>query len=539
MFEGDDRGQSVQIGAILLFGILIIGLSFFQAFVVPQENKSVEFDGYMDATDDLTAYYHDVLVAGTQGARAGETVTTGVRYPPRAVLINPGPSAGSVRTTNPGNVTVDGVTAVSGEVDTVREFWDTPARGPRNYSTTGVEFVPAYNQLDASPVAVSGVGAYRLGDGGHVTLTDQPFLSGNRITLVTLDGDLNTGGLSTSLSATPTSVATRSVTVTGAGGSDFVVTVPVPGDAAQWNESAAARSIRANPNVVSTAVDGSRVAVTFDGSARYTLRLAKVTVHDRSDSGVETETDPAYLVPLTGNGTVVPYDNATTLGVEVRDRYNNPVEGATVDFSATRGSFVGDSTVTTGSDGRATVQFDIDNADSATVEADLPTVSAPWGTSAFTVEAGAGGKADVDPTQNNDNINPGDRSEDLVWTGASKPGAKDDPVVVTLENFGQQKNVTELKLSFYNPGRKDANIDPPTSVDVTGDASASLVVSGSFQSYGEVFAAGESDTIDFQFTNPDGSDFEPDPRDFFVLNARVDNDGDGVADESNTYFISY
>jgi hypothetical protein len=539
MFEGDDRGQSVQIGAILLFGILIVGLAFFQAFVVPQENKATEFDGYVEATEDLTAYYADVLAAGTQGSQAGETVRTGVRYSPRAVLINPGPPAGAVRTTGVENVTVDGVEAVSGEAGTVRGFWDTAAHGPRNYTTTGVEFAPAYNEFDASPVAVSGVGTYRLGSGGHVTLTDQPFVSGNRITLVTLDGDVNTGGLSTSLSAAPTSVATRSVAVTGAGGNDFVVTVPVPGDATMWNESAAARSVRANPNVVSTAVVGSRVAVTFDGSARYTLRLAKVTVRDRSDSGVETATEPAYLVPLDGNGTVVPYNNATTLGVEVRDRYNNPVEGATVDFSATRGSFVGGSTVTTGSDGRATVQFDIQGSDSATVEADLPTVSDSWGRSTFTVEAGAGGRADVDPTQNNDNINPGDRSEDLVWTGASKPGAKDNPVVVTLENFGQQKNVTELKLSFYNPGRKDANIDPPTSADVTGDASASLDVSGSFQPYGEVFAAGESDTLAFQFKNPDGSDFEPDPRDFFIVNARVDNDGDGVADESNTYFISY
>jgi len=43
-FWGDDRGQAIQIGAVLLFGILIISFSSYQAFVVPNQNEQVEFN---------------------------------------------------------------------------------------------------------------------------------------------------------------------------------------------------------------------------------------------------------------------------------------------------------------------------------------------------------------------------------------------------------------------------------------------------------------------------------------------------------------
>ena len=40
----DDRAQAIQIGAVLLFGILVISFSTYQAFVVPNQNENVEFN---------------------------------------------------------------------------------------------------------------------------------------------------------------------------------------------------------------------------------------------------------------------------------------------------------------------------------------------------------------------------------------------------------------------------------------------------------------------------------------------------------------
>lgn len=537
MFEGDDRGQSMQIGAILLFGLLVVGLSFTQAFVVPQENRGVEFGSYVEASDDLTAYYHDVLAAGTQGSQTGQTVETGVRYPTRTILVNPSPAAGTIRTTATRNVTIGGVQAVSGEDRNVRGFWDTDARGPRNYSTRYVEFDPGYNELDASPVVVSSVGTYRLGSGGQVALTEQSFLAGNRITLVTVDGDVEAGGISTSLSAAPTSVATRSVTVTGDGGSDFTITLPVPGDATAWNVSSGARSLRGNPNVVGTEVNASRVDVTFDGDARYTLRLAKVTVHDRSDSGVETEPDPAYVVPVEGNGsTAVPGDSRPVV-VEVRDQYNNPVAGVDVTFDADGGTFAetgtATRTVTTTDDGRARVGAVIQTGESTlTMDASFAGGVAPFDETTLTL---------TNAEDDGGGINPGG-PDDLALVDAtiqSGPcGGADCQVDVDLKNFdSNEQNVTALSFHFYGTddqgGGGGSSRTPPDTVEVDG---VTLTNGGDFEPLGRTVAAGSTTTLQLAFTES-GSGFDVQQGDFFILTARIDTTGDGVADETATYFV--
>jgi hypothetical protein len=528
MFEGDDRGQSVQIGAILLFGLLIVGLSFTQAFVVPQENRGVEFGSYVEASDDLTAHYHDVLAAGTQGSQTGQTVQTGVRYPARTILVNPGPAAGTVRTTAARNVTIADVVAVSGEHGNVQGFWDTDARGPRNYSTRHVAFDPGYNELDASPVVVSGVGTYRLGSGGQVALTEQPFLSGNRITLVTVDGDVETGGISTSLSAAPTSVATRSVTVTGDGGSDFNITLPVPGDATAWNASSGARSLRANPNVVGTEVNGSRVDVTFDGSARYTLRLAKVTVRDSSDSGIETEPDPAYVVPLTSNGTAAPTEGATEVAVEVRDEYNNPVEGVDVEFSTTDGSFDGASVVTTDSAGTATVSFNIsDSVDTANVGVRVVDdgVKPYNSTTIGLIRQGAGSDG-----AGTDEINP---SEDGDVQLVDAVGKNADIDIQFNNTASETRTIEKLRISFYFASQNDKIATNMSIVDDT-NTKRFFDVPGTTNEIVESFPGDtESDATELSLTVEDtsGSAAKTDD-DFFIMTIWFEKAG------KQTYFVS-
>jgi hypothetical protein len=539
MLRGDDRGQSIQIGAILLFGVLVISLSVFQTVVVPSENSGVEFNGYVEATDDLVTLRNGLLAAGTRGGQASETVQTGVRYPSRMVLINPGPPAGSLETTASENATIAGVEAVSGEEANVRGFWNTTDRGAQNYSTRRVSFSPGYNEIEVPPVEVSGTGAYRLTPNGPLSIAGQTFITGNRITLVTVDGDLSASGLSTPVTASPASVATRSVTVTGTGDT-FTVTLPVPGNgttaaATRWNQSRAAATIRSNPNVDGTYVNGSRVDVVLDGSRQYDLRLARVVVHDSGDSGVATETEPQYLVPLTANGTTVPTTGTRRLAVEVRDRYNNPVEGARVDFSATGGSVVGDPVVT-GSDGRASVAFDIDDdVDSATLRAALNgTGTAPYNASTIEVtRAGADSGSGLGGTGINPNTKNG-----LVLRDASIDGGAVD---VTVENLdpNRDKNITEAQFAFYSVdkqpsgGSQGNSPNQRTEPDDATIGTTTLQIRGSFESLGLVVPAGSPQTFTVEF---DG--ISPEQGDFFVLAVLIDSDGDGAPDDSANYFIA-
>ena len=64
---GDRRGQSIQIGAIILFGALIILLSTYQAFVVPDQNREVEFKHSQAVQNDLKEFRSGVISVASSG----------------------------------------------------------------------------------------------------------------------------------------------------------------------------------------------------------------------------------------------------------------------------------------------------------------------------------------------------------------------------------------------------------------------------------------------------------------------------------------
>ncbi|WP_380677997.1 Ig-like domain-containing protein [Salinigranum sp. GCM10025319] len=448
-----------------------------------------------------------------------------MRYPSRAVLINPGPPTGSLTTTPATNVTIDGVEAVSGEEDNVRGFWNTSTRGERNYSTRGVVFSPAYNEIDVPPVEVSGQGAYRRTANGPLALTGGTFLSGNRITLVTVDGDLGSSGLSTPVTATPASVSTRSVTVTGSE-SEFVVTLPVPGNgtaaaATAWNRSRAAESIRSNPHVLGTAVNGSRVDVTLDGTRRYELRLARVVVHDSGDSGVDADTDPQYVVAVEGNGSAVPVTGTRRVAVEVRDRYNNPVEGVAVSFSTAGGNFTstraGTATVVTGGEGVAAATVD-PNQSSIRIDASFDGGVTPY--NATTIELSEPSSGGIDEVNS--------RTGGVVLGASGVQSSNDkDVVLVGLNNTGSvSREITALRVAFYNPDGGSDN--PPTQVTVEGRETVD--VGGRFVTFDPAITI-QNDTVTdvrFRFDDP-----APDARgDFFILSVEYAEMG------RVTYFVN-
>lgn len=535
MLREDDRAQSIQIGAILLFGILIIGLSIFQTVVVPQENGRVEFNGYAETTEDLVTFRNDILTAGTQGGQQAESLKTGVRYPPRAVLVNPGPPVGSVGTTPAENVTISSVVAVSGEPRNVQGIWNTTERGAQNYSTRSLVFTPAYNEITVPSVELSGDGAYRLTGNGPLALTERRAIVGNTITLVTVDGDLRTGSLTSSVAASPASVATRSVTVTGDRGANFTVTLPVPGNdteaaARAWNDSAAATTLDRNPNVVSREVNGSRVDVTLNGSRTYTLRLARVVVHDKADSGVDTDTDPQYLVPLTSNGTEVATSGTRDVTVEVRDRYNNPLGGVDVDFTANGGDIDGSSSVTTDADGTATVAFNIsDGTDTANVTAEIVGDGvAPYNSTTIAVIRQGTGGGDGAGT---DAINPSEDG-DVQLVQANRDG--NDGIDVVFNNTGtEDRAIEKIRISFYFASQNDKIATNMSIIDDSGTVRY-FEVPGTTNDLVESFPAntqGASTTLDMTVEDTTGSQAKTDD-DFFIMTIWFDNAG------KQTYFVS-
>ncbi|ELZ80708.1 hypothetical protein C454_10396 [Haloferax gibbonsii ATCC 33959] len=459
-----ERGQAVQVGAILLFGFLVIGLSLYQATVVPQQTKATEFGAYLDASDDLVSLHNDVLATATRGVQSGVTVQTGVQYRPRVVFINPGPPTGSLALTDSRDVTIAGVDAVDGEPEAVRTLWD---GGARTYESKVLRYSPSYNEFDGTPITVSGASVQREAGANVVPLGGQTLVSGNRITVVSVDGRIGQTAARTPLTVAPISSAARTVTVTNESDEDISLTVPVGSNATAWSRSPTADRLLENVRVkaVSDLGDGadptnSLVRVTLNGSYTYELRLAKVELSSSSAASTVASPDGQYLVPVTTGASAAPGES-TGVVVEARDGYNNPVEGERIDFTVTEGDASPTSrTITTTDDGRAGFAFapagDADGPITVRASGDLDgdgTVEAIEQTT-YTVPlvngSGGGGGTGAGDDGSTSEINPPQEDQDVILTGTTATNGN-DAARISLNNTGTERVVTSFRVSFYYP----------------------------------------------------------------------------------------
>lgn len=536
-FRDANRAQAIQVGAILLFALLILGISIYQATVVPQQNARVEFNAYQGATDDMVSVRDDVVTAGTEGTAASTTVQSGATYPARSIFVNPGAPSGTVSTASAPNVTLSGVRPVGSEASNTRAFWNATSG---TYETNRVTFTPSYNEFDGPPVGIADQGVYRLPNDRILPISAGSTISGNRITLVTVRGDLGAAGRSVSVTADPVSTATRTVVVTGTGAT-FDVTVPTPIPASAWNDTVAP-DVVANPNVVTTTpVGDDSVRITFNGSRQYELRLAAVELRAQSDSSTVEQPDGSYLIGLTGNETIST-NGTSPLAVEVRDRYNNPVSGADVTFEVIDGdaTFAGGGTsrtVTTDGSGRAPVALRPGGSGTITVEAtsDLNGNGniESYERTRFAVTATDGS---TDDDGGAEEINPSGDGDVVLVDGVVND---DGDIEVDFDNrAGAERTITEARVSFYyrssqgnsqkGNGNGNTKNQPPEELRFE-NSGPNLPIPGELRSLDnpQTLPTGET-TITLETKSGDAA-----IEDFFILTLKFQENG-----KRSTYFIT-
>lgn len=336
-FRDDDRAQSVQIGAVLLFATLIIALSLYQATVVPSQNQSIEYAAYEDATGDVTELRNAMLSAAAGDGTRGVTVKTGAQYPSRVFLMNPLPPSGDLTTTDPANVTIGNVSASPGEFLNAGAYLSTEGNA-LSYATRRVRFDPDYNVLSAAPIVTTNGLVYRE-HRQPTPLASQMLVRGNTITLQTVVGDLGASGYTSPITVIPVSAHTNTVTVTNTSSQQLTLTVPTQLNASQW-ESQVLRGetgryvadVRAGPRP-------DTVTVAMEAGQQYELRVARIELAERN-TGPSVQDPPArYLVTHTDRQVRTNSDGRVRLVVEARDALNNPVSNQPVTFSSPSGKF--------------------------------------------------------------------------------------------------------------------------------------------------------------------------------------------------------
>ncbi|WP_418285838.1 hypothetical protein [Halorubrum sp. DTA46] len=431
-FTHDRRGQSVVVGTVILFGFLLLALSLYQVQVVPTENANVEFEHSQAVEGDVTELRNAITTAGTVGDGRVTTVRLGTRYPQRTFFVNPPPVTGELRTTEQRQIRIENAdVTTSGNAG---KFWDAQTTDDTiEFDTRSLRYGADYRELQDGPNLVyehSAVAAeYRqtalLRTGQTLVREPSGDSSAGRVTIPLLDGELSENGLERqSVDIESISASQRTVSLEPAAGAEsieLVLPTAVRGEdrldrlATEWNETLESGTAEVEGD------DAVRLTITGES---HRLRLGKIGVG--SGTTAEDESDGYITEVSTGGGVAV---------AEVRDRFNNPVEDATVEVRVD-GSLEetlrtdGNGRVEYIPDGRPAVGMRINDGDQ-----DWETITFDSGT----VGSGGGSGDDINPSGDSDVVlndigvrQPGQRTVDLQFRNDADEDREFQEVEFTL-----------------------------------------------------------------------------------------------------------
>lgn len=460
----DDRGQPVQVGAILLFGFLIIAFSTYQAVVVPQQNEGVEFEHNLDTQSRMVELRGSLLRAGSTGDGYPVSVRLGTTYPARLIAVNPGPSSGLLRTVSLGGGADLAITNAEALDEETGDFWNGDTV---TYTTKGIVYEPNYNVYQQAPATLyeNSVVYNRAPDGANVTQTDQRLVDGRTLDLAVLQGVYQRSGSDTvSVGVSSPTAAPRTVLVHNS--SDPInVSVPTGLSNATWaglledqlaSNGGYVTSLEKTDGVLYIELDETR-----DGqTVTYELRVPAASV------GADVpEPTTAYVTGASGDGATIPDTGSQQVIAAVRNEFNAPESGVETCAAVTRGPGSIEevpSTDTSDADGQVSYTYvaqDVPATRTAVVTVGYecdggndPKPSAPPETKAtFEIEVydtggGGGGGTSADNIQLTS-------SSSTSQTGT---GATQETVEFSLENTGGSKVVIE-EISVDSTTQPDAS----------------------------------------------------------------------------------
>lgn len=438
--DTDDRAVSEVLGAVLLFGLLLTMIVAFQVTAVPVFNQQVEYEHNKRVQGQLDLLRTNLVVTTTTGRGTSSHVTLGTDYPGRPFLVNPPPASGTLRTGPPGAVEVRNAVA-TGEVG---DYWTGAAQ---TFTTRSITYTSHYNEYGNAPVTRIENGlVYNQFDGAQRTLSDENLVDGRRISLLLVNGSLaESGTASRSIDVEPTSAPTRTVTVRD-GSAPITVTVPTRLSEASWRDLLADELVTQGGHVTSISyLDGTpynRLSLELEPGVTYELTLAKAGVGSRID-----RPGPHYLTTVGTESSHLPPGQSTLVTVEVRDRYDNPVSGTTVDASVVSGSgSVTPVDPVTGTVGRATFRYTAPASETtATVETRISATPSPREAATATVDV-------FDPSRTDDFLDMGQRSNVVFASVTSPTGNNNNKAEIDFTNRGStaKEIVAARFVSYYD-----------------------------------------------------------------------------------------
>jgi len=318
---GDERAQSIQVGAVLLFAILIVAFSSYQAFVVPNQNRQVEFNHYTDSQADMEEIRNAVINSGQSGSVVSQSFSLGTNYPSRLVASQPERTYGSLRASpisSEPNITIQDASENASTIC-----------GPGATATRSITYRPEYFYLNsAGDITYENTVVYTTGrQGGKAFQTEQQLIDGTTIQLYPLLGNYSeSGGGVTSISFSGGTTG-KATSVSG----PFTVTLPTSLSVSEWetlleDEDADGIVTEVTANSTRQAVDISFSSGSYDIRCSPTgTRGSPSNEPTADDGGGNNEINPAGPNDIS-------LESVTENGGDVTAEFNNT---ANRDTSAT------------------------------------------------------------------------------------------------------------------------------------------------------------------------------------------------------------
>jgi len=349
----DNRGQALQVGAVLLLGILVVLIAVWQATVIPEQNEQVEFEHNQQVQSEMVDLRGELLSAADGSTPSSSPIQLGTDFPSRLLFVNPSSATGNLQTeeVGDGTITIDNARAVD---DSVSHFWD---GSKRTYESDSLRYSPDYRLFNGAPETVfDNSVVYNTFENEDTTLavSQQSLINSDRITLLALEGDyFETGVGSESPDIEPVSTGSRTIDIEPDGGENITIEIPTRLNESEWEEL-----VEGEDNIESVeAVAGEDAVRLVLKDDTYELNMAKLGIGPAAES-----TDPAYITEVEGENKTAFVDEPHTITVEVRDEFNVPQSGVELNVYED-----GDPkpSVTTGPDGQASYEFTPTPADSS------------------------------------------------------------------------------------------------------------------------------------------------------------------------------
>lgn len=300
-----------MIGAVLIFGLLIIAFSMYHSTFVPNEFKTTEIDHNEEVQGDLLQLSDKIRGTATNGVDSSQTISYGGQYDVWTAYPSP-PLFGATRTPN-GTVTFKNVTVTNNNES--NDYWDTQ----KKFSTYSIRYEPSYREYQNPPATVIEHGnVYNNFSDAQLDVSSQKIVSNDSVSLILIGGDLNeTSGGSKRVSVNSVSSSDSTTQING----EFSFIIPTDREESYW-EYLDDRSI-----VGSYDYRGDEVAVTLDAPNPISLRITRVSFDSKSNS--------------------VEYITIENSEVITKDQYGNPIDGVEVNVDKTGETYFssGDGTV--------------------------------------------------------------------------------------------------------------------------------------------------------------------------------------------------